>query len=190
MIYLFQNKPTPLGVWDHLTTDFETTDFLWILIIIGLVYGIYGLAILRLRKDSSDWKDVVFFSICTLGIIFGFLTFGKFEIDKGGTVAYLLIIPSFLISLSSVLIFAKSLKNSTRIITGFMVGLIAFGMLYTLVIKELSYSYGVTFGFLLGLTLGRTIHAIKLLKPLNEDGSTSKEKGKKHKFRAPDNKEL
>lgn len=188
MNYIFlqaPTKPSPIDVYENLIKNFQSTDLLWMIIIGVLTYGLYAFSLVNLRKQTADWRDVTFHLFLIMGLVVAFFTFGKYDVDAKYPWGYIIMGGSFLFSLTALVLYANHIKSSTKIINSMIIGLLGFGMFYSVVIKELGFFYAVLFGFLGGLVVGRTIQAIKVLQPIAEKVSKDdkwdkeKEKGQK-----------
>ncbi len=159
-----QGKITPVEGFENLIKNFQYSDALWMLITILLVFLIYGLSLIKIRRETTDWRDVAFWGITILGWFFAFAIFGFPEIRKSQFLGYILLTSSFILSIISITIFAQSHKDTQKIVSSIIVGILGFGMSFTALISEMTLTYSLVFGFLLGLVLGRIRHAIKNLK--------------------------
>ena len=169
-----EQKITPVDAFKNLVENFQYSDALWIIITIFLVFAVYGLSLIKIRKETTDWKDVAYWIIAVLGWCFGFFMFGLFEIKKSGMLGYFLLGLSFLLSITSIILLTQSHRDTQKIASSVIVGIVGFGMAFTSFISEMTLTYSLAFGFVLGLIIGRVKHAISNLQL----GSASKKNKK------------
>jgi hypothetical protein len=156
---------TPWEAFSDFFHSLSIADVSWVGVSIFLIYLFFSLSTKQISNPASDWKGVLkWFAVFVLGWLFTFVVFGYTRIASAGSLGFFLLLGAAGLSIGSILMFIRRSDNWYKIVSGCIVIILAFGVFTTIAIGRQALSYAVTFGFVLGWTLGMLIYSIYALK--------------------------
>ena len=120
---------TPWEAFLSIFSEFDSSDFFWIIIGIACVFMFYRLAVQRKQRYQYSWRNVMFWIIASIGWFFIFYMVAFKKIGEGGPLPILFLTISAFISAITIIFLTKRTKLWEKIISGSLISVIGFGIL-------------------------------------------------------------
>lgn len=154
-----QDPIAPWEVWDNLKENIASGDIAWIVILSLVSWLLYKYTQLIVIRESWGVKTVIrwifiFLLFLTLSIIF------QGRISQGGVIAWMLYIIAFGFGIVVVYYLANRQGNFQKILNAAIIGITVFSSIICLVYGNISSSFGILFGILMGFGTSMLVTSI------------------------------
>jgi hypothetical protein len=184
MNYLFLQdstfvKPTVQGFINRIKDGINIDDLGWMVFFTGLTFLLYKVATLNIHDERKDWTRILlYFAICG-GLLLAYFTFGYFEVAPLAPTSYIIMSITFLILTTTLLLYARIVKDFAKITNGVVIIIIGFLMVYSVIIDRLGYAYSFAFSLTFAIAFARMVLSTTLF-PTNPK-ATGKTNSSKYK---------